>query len=127
MRFVLDTNRLTDFLRGVTEAVEQMQLAERIFVPVIVLAELRGGFLAGKNAAANEARLAQFVEARRVEVLPVNAPTTFHYARIFATLRKRGTPIPQNDLWIAALAAQHALPLYSRDAHFRLLPELRLV
>jgi predicted nucleic acid-binding protein len=127
VRFVLDTNRLTDFLRGVADAVDKVQLAERIFVPVIVLGEMRGGFLVGRSAAANEARLMQFLDSRRVAVLAVDGPTSFHYARIFAGLRKRGTPIPQNDLWIAALAAQHALPLYSRDAHFRHLPELRLL
>jgi predicted nucleic acid-binding protein len=127
MRFVLDTNRLTDFLRGDTDAVDKIQLAERIFVPVIVLGEMRAGFSVGKRAARNEVRLAQFLDSRRVALLEVNAPTSFHYARLFAGLRARGTPIPQNDLWIAALSLQHALPLYSRDAHFTQVPELRLI
>ncbi len=127
VRFALDTNRLTDFLRGVEDAVDKVQLAERIFVPVIVLGEMRAGFTAGKRPAANETRLTQFLDSRRVTVLSVDASTSFHYAHVFAGLRKRGTPIPQNDLWIAALALQHALPLYSRDAHFRIWPELSLI
>ncbi len=127
MRFALDTNRLSDFLEGAAEAVDRVQLAERLFVPVIVLGEIRAGFLAGRAAAANEARLAQFLDSQRVFVLPVDASTSFHYGRIFAALRKRGTPIPQNDLWIAALAFQHALPLYTRDTHFRHLPEISLI
>ncbi len=88
---------------------------------------MRASFIAGKKAAANETRLTQFLDSRRVTVLSVDAPASFHYAHIFAGLRKRGTPIPQNDLWIAALAFQHALPLYSRDAHFKKLPELSLI
>jgi tRNA(fMet)-specific endonuclease VapC len=127
VKFILDTNRLTDFLRGTADAVEKVQLAEQIFVPVIVLGELRAGFRAGKAGAANEKHLARLLDSRRVVTLPLNAPTSFHYASIFAELRKRGTPIPQNDLWIAALAFQHMLPLYSRDAHFRHLPHLRLI
>lgn len=127
MRFVLDTNRLSDFLQGAAEAVDKVQLGERVFVPVIVLGEMRAGFLAGRAAAANEAHLLQFLDSPRVTVLPVEAPTSLHYGRIFAQLRKRGTPIPQNDLWIAALAVQYALPLYSRDAHFQHVSELRLI
>lgn len=127
VNFALDTNRLSDFLEGTVEVVDKVQLAERVFVPVIVLGEIRAGFLAGKAAAANEARLLQFLDSRRVSVLPVDPSTSFHYARFFALLRKRGTPIPQNDLWIGALASQHALALYSRDAHFRQLPELKLI
>ena len=127
VRFAFDTNRLTDFLRGEADAVDKVQLAERIFAPVIVLGEMRAGFQAGGRAASNEMRLAQFLDSRRVTVLDVDAATSFHYARIFADLRKRGTPIPQNDPWIAALALQHDLPLYSRDGHFEHLPELRLI
>ncbi len=125
--FALDTSRLTDFFRGLEEVVEKVRSAERVFVPVIVLGEMRSGFMAGTKAAGNETRLTQFLAARRVEVLRVEEQTSFHYARLFAALRKRGTPIPQNDLWIGALVSQHALPLYSRDAHFRQMPELRLV
>lgn len=127
VKFALDTNRLTDFFRGLEEVVEKVRSAERVFVPVIVLGEMRSGFMAGTKAAGNETRLTQFLAARRVEVLHVEEQTSFHYALIFAGLRKRGTPIPQNDLWIAALVFQHALPLYTRDAHFRQMPELRLV
>ena len=73
-----DTNRLTDFLRGEADAVDKVQLAERIFVPVIVLGEMRAGFQAGGRAAANEMRLAQFLDSRRVAVLAVDAATSFH-------------------------------------------------
>lgn len=127
VKFALDTNRLTDFLRGLEGVVEQVRLAERVYVPVIVLGEIRSGFMAGTIAAANETRLTRFLAARRVTVLTIDEQTSFHYGRIFAALRKRGAPIPQNDLWIAALAFQHALPLYTRDSHFQKLPDLSLI
>ncbi len=63
MRFALDTNRLSDFLEGAAEAIDRVQLAERLFVPVIVLGEIRAGFLAGRAAAGNETRLAQFLDS----------------------------------------------------------------
>lgn len=127
VKFALDTNRLTDFLSGFEDAVDKVQLAERVYVPAIVLGEMRAGFTSGSKAAANETRLTQFLGSKRVVLLPVDAATSYHYARVFAGLRKRGTPIPQNDLWIAALAFQHSLPLYTRDLHFQKLPELSLI
>ncbi|MGI8438511.1 MAG: type II toxin-antitoxin system VapC family toxin [Chthoniobacterales bacterium] len=127
VKFALDTNRLIDFLRGLEDVVEKLRLAESVYVPVIVLGEMRSGFSVGAKAAANEVRLTQFLATRRVHLLPIDEETSFHYARLFAALRKRGAPISQNDLWIAALVSQHGLPLYSRDAHFRQLPELRLI
>lgn len=127
MRFALDTNRLTDFLAGSEEAVDKVQLAERLYVPVIVVGEMRAGFAAGGKAPVNEKRLTQFLSSRRVTLLPIDGPTSYQYARIFVALRKRGTPIPQNDLWIAALVLQHSLPLYTRDVHFDKLREISRV
>jgi predicted nucleic acid-binding protein len=59
-----------------------------------------------------------------VEILYADEQTTFHYARIYRQLREQGTPIPTNDIWIAALVQQHHLILYSRDSHFDALPQL---
>ena len=75
---------------------------------------------AGRNAAVP----GQFLANRRVELLLPDAETTEHYARLFAQLRRQGTAIPTNDLWIAALAVQHGLTLCTGDAHFRHLPQL---
>ncbi|MGA2976857.1 MAG: hypothetical protein ABSF77_16240 [Spirochaetia bacterium] len=82
-----------------------MRAAEIVCTAFVTLAKLRAGFLAGKAGRPNE-------------------QTAHHYARLFLQLRKQGTPIPTNDIWIAALDVQHDLVLFSRDAHFERLQQL---
>lgn len=127
MRILLDTNRYTDFCKAVPEAVSPVTAAERVFLPFVALAELRGGFQAGTLARENERTLTRFLASERVSVLYPDETTTQVYAGLFAQLRRQGTPIPTNDIWIAALALQHNLALLSRDAHFDNLPQLRRV
>ena len=124
MRIAIDTNRYVDFARGQADAVGQLRTADGILVPLIVLGELRAGFLAGSRGAENEASLARFLNSPRVDVLFADEDTTHHYARLFHQLRRQGTPIPTNDIWIAALVAQHQLYLFARDAHFDHLPQI---
>lgn len=124
MRIALDTNRYTDLCRGLPEAVEPIMRAERVFVPFVVLAELRAGFHVGSRARANEKVLVRFLNSPRVRILLPDDQTTHHYALLFAQLRRQGTPIPTNHLWIAALVAQHNLVLLARDAHFDHLPQI---
>src|SRR2546423_5298304 len=102
LRLALDTNRYIDFCKGVREVVERLRAADRIFVPVVVVAELRAGFACGSRQDHNERNLTKFLGSPRVEILFPDEGTTHEYARIFAQLRKQGTPIPTNDLWIAA-------------------------
>lgn len=125
MRILLDTNRYTDFCKAVPEAVAPVTAAERVFLPFVALAELRGGFQAGTLARENERTLTRFLASERVSALYPDETTTQVYAGLFAQLRRQGTPIPTNDIWIAALALQHNLALLSRDAHFDNLPQLR--
>jgi tRNA(fMet)-specific endonuclease VapC len=124
MRMAIDTNRYCDFSEGQQEVLEVFRRADQIIIPFVVLAELRAGFVCGKLARENERFLNMFLNGERVSVMLADEQTTFHYARIFAQLRSQGTPIPTNDLWIAALVQQHNLPLYSRDKHFDKLPQL---
>mgnify|MGYP002641499252 CR=1 FL=1 len=124
MNLLLDTNRYSDFCKGHADAVETLQQARKIYLPLVVLAELRAGFLCGTLARKNEKTLTLFLNSERVHVLVPDEDTTHHYARVFAQLRLLGKPIPTNDIWIVALAVQHDLILYSRDAHFDLLPQV---
>jgi tRNA(fMet)-specific endonuclease VapC len=124
VRIVVDTNRYRDFCEGVPEAVDRVRRASQIMMPFVTLAELRAGFLAGANTGSNARVLAVFLTRSRVRILWPDEDTTHHYARIWMQLRRQGTPIPTNDLWIAALAVQHNLALYSRDAHFDHLAQL---
>jgi len=124
MRVALDTNRYVDFCRGEPEAVQVVQQAHEIFLPFVVIAELRAGFLCGTRGRQNERTLTKFLNSDRVRVLHTDEQTTHHYARLFKQLREQGTPIPTNDIWIAALVAQHDLALFARDRHFDHLPQL---
>jgi tRNA(fMet)-specific endonuclease VapC len=124
MRVAIDTNRYVDFARGEAEAVERLRHAQRIYVPFVVLAELRAGFLCGTRAERNEANLTRFLDSARVDVLYADDQTTHQYARLFRQLRAQGTPIPTNDLWTGALVVQHGLRLFARDRHFDHLPQI---
>ncbi len=124
MKIALDTNRYTDFCRGEAKVIDYVSQAERIFLPFIVLGELRAGFHVGTRARQNERMLTRFLNSPRVRLLLPDEQTTHHYASLFAQLRKKATPIPTNDIWIAALVVQHDLLLMARDAHFDHLPQL---
>jgi len=124
MRLALDTNRYVDFCRGVPEAADRIQEAERIYLPFVSLAELRAGFRWGTRPPQNERVLTRFLNSSRVRVLYADEQTTHHYARLIHQLRQQATPIPTNDIWIASLALQNDLPLFARDAHFDHIPQL---
>lgn len=124
VRLALDTNRYRDLADGLDVVVEILERARVVFLPFIVLAELRAGFAVGSRGAENERALRGFLGKPGVEVLYADDGTTVHYAQLFRQLRTQGTPIPTNDLWIAALVSQHGLTLYSRDRHFGSLPQL---
>jgi tRNA(fMet)-specific endonuclease VapC len=124
MRIALDANAYTDLCVGERRVVDVISQSERIYLPLIVLAELRAGFQAGIRAKENERVLSRFLKTPRVRLLLPDEQTTVHYASIYLQLRKEPRPIPTNDLWIAALVVQHNLTLVSRDAHFDALPQL---
>ena len=124
MRLALDTNRYVDFCRGVEGVVAALEEAEAIFLPLIVLGELRAGFAVGSQGATNERTLRRFLMRDGISVLAPDEQTTHHYAAVYRQLRTQGTPIPTNDMWIAALVLQHDIALYARDRHFEHLPQL---
>lgn len=124
MKLLLDTNRLSDALSEEEDVLSRLEAAESIFIPSIVLGELRSGFLRGKRRAENEKRLSWFLSQDGVTTLSVDGPVSHRYAALHAALRAKGRPIPTNDLWIAAVALEHGLVLYTRDAHFAGVPGL---
>ena len=124
---VIDTNVYSGFLVGEPSAIRMLRSAHEIHVPLIVLAELLAGFAAGTRPQKNRDELRHFMASPRVHLLNPDEKTAHHYADVYAALRRQGAPIPTNDLWIAALARQHRLPLFSFDAHFAAVPGLTLV
>ena len=124
MRIAIDGNRYTDFVQGAPDAVDVVTYADEIWMPFIVAAELRAGFRGGSRGAENESRLTKFLQKDGVSLLFADTATTHHYATIYVDLRRAGTPIPTNDLWIAALVIQHDLVLFDRDRDFDHVPQL---
>ena len=115
---ILDTNALSAAADDDPRVVALLARAEQMVLPVIVLGEYRHGIAQSRNRASYESWLAELLPD--CVVLDIQEPTTHYYAEISLELKRKGKPIPTNDIWIAALCRQHSLPLLSRDRHFDL-------
>ena len=115
---ILDTNALSAAADDDPGVVAILSRAEQMVLPVIVLGEYRHGIAQSRNRSSYENWLAGLLHD--CMVLDIQEPTTHHYAEITLDLKRKGKPIPTNDIWIAALCRQHSLPLLSRDRHFDL-------
>jgi tRNA(fMet)-specific endonuclease VapC len=124
VKIAIDSNRYTDFCRGIEEVVSVVENAEEIHLPLVVVGEQRAGFANGNHPEKNERTLTNFLNNTGVFILLPDEQTTYFYADLYAYLRKKGKPIPTNDLWIAALVVQHQLVLFDRDSDFDNLPQL---
>lgn len=113
--YLLDTNAAVALLNGDPEVNNVLHLAE-MFLPSISVGELYYGAEKSARVQENVQRIEDFVSQRNI--LVCDAETARWYGRIYQTLRSKGRPIPQNDVWIAAIALQHHLTLLTRDAHF---------
>jgi len=124
VRVALDTNRLTDLFQGDAELADRLGECDEVWLPLVVLAEIKAGFYGGTQQHRNEVLLQSFLAKPTVGVLLPERETAEHYARLFVQLKRAGTPIPDNDLWIAALVLEHDLQLITRDQHFERVPQL---
>lgn len=125
IRVAIDTNRLSDLFRGDHALAKQLGQCEGVLVPLIVVAELKAGFVLSARSAHSDAVLLRFMAQPTVSVICPDLATAEQYAHLFGQLKRAGTPIPANDLWIAALALQHQAALITRDRHFQAIPQLR--
>lgn len=116
--FCLDTSAYSNFRRGNEDVATLLDQAELVGVSTIALGELRTGFLLSGRRQRNEMELNAFLDSSVVEVLPVDSETSRHYAEIVAELRRAGTPVPTNDIWIAATAARNGTTVLTCDDHF---------
>lgn len=124
MRLLVDTSAYSAFLRRHAGVYDEMSRAEELFVTPVVLGELLAGFRKGNRYDANLDLMRRFLASPRARVLEVDEETADRYSVIVDALRRRGTPIPTNDLWIAASAMQHGLRLVTLDRHFRRLDQV---
>jgi predicted nucleic acid-binding protein len=125
MGLILDTNGLSAMADGDAKLEPLLQQATEIAVPVIVLGEYKFGIRQSGHRVRYERWLSDVIANCRV--LGVDEATAERYAEIRGELKRDGHPIPGNDLWIAALARQHDLPLLSRDRHFDFVPRLKRI
>lgn len=116
--YCLDTSAYSNFRRGHRELASLIDRAAWIGVPAVTMGELRTGFLLGTRRERKESELDEFLANPVVEVLEVDAESSRHYAEIVADLRGAGTPLPTNDIWIAATAACHGAAVLTCDDHF---------
>jgi tRNA(fMet)-specific endonuclease VapC len=127
MRILIDTNCYSEVDCGDMDAIGRIESATEVWVPLIVLAELYSGFELGIHKERNERQLQAFLSRPNVGVLLPDDETARQYGKIFQSLRQQGTPIPTNDIWIAALALQHGLVLDTSDKHFIYVPDLAIL
>jgi tRNA(fMet)-specific endonuclease VapC len=123
-RALVDTNVVIGLFAGDPAVIEKIQTQSAVFLCVPVIGELSCGAQASARVENNLARLDEF--ARSLVVLPCDSETAEAYATVKFGLRKKGRPIPENDVWIASIAQQHRLTLLTRDAHFRQIENLKM-
>jgi len=121
-RFLLDTNIVIAIFANDASVMESLETASEVFVPIIVLGELYYGAQKSSKVAHNIARIYEFEES--CSVLICDTETARQYGEIKNHLRIKGRPIPENDIWIAAIAKQNELTVISRDDHFKEIDDL---
>ena len=119
MKIILDTSAYVGFKRNVGNLVEIIVNAESILFSPIVLGELMFGFRNGAKFKENMNDLNKFLDHERVEIVQIGQITSDRYSRIASQLRSQGTPVPTNDIWIAAQTMEHGAELITSDRHFQ--------
>jgi len=122
---IVDTKALSAAADDDPAIIRILAQADQMAIPVIALGEYRYGIAQSRNRATYETWLAGLLQD--CFVLDITEPTTQHYAEIILELKRKGKPIPTNDLWIAALCRQHSLPVLSRDRHFDLIAGIKRI
>ena len=122
-KFLLDTNIISAWLKGESAIADKIDKAGEIHIPVIVIGELYYGALFSTQTEKNISDIQRIT--RHYNLLPTNEFTALVYGEIKATLRKKGKPIPENDIWIAAIARQHNFTIVTRDKHFSAIEGLK--
>jgi predicted nucleic acid-binding protein len=121
---MLDTSAYAHFRRGHSATVEILAVAERVFISTIALGELEGGFSLGSRADENRHALRDFLDEPFVAVVSIDPEVARRYGALFASLRRAGTPVPTNDIWIAAAALQVGARVVTFDTDFGRIPGL---
>ena len=127
MRICIDTNIYSALKNGDPNIVDLLESADEIYIPAIVLGELYAGFQRGQKLKHNTKDLKDFIELPGVYIININDPIAERYGALIKILRKNGTPIPTNDIWIAATALEQGARIATYDTHFQAIPGLMIV
>lgn len=122
---LLDTNIVIDLLKGQRSVADGISNSKTVYLPVFALGELYLGAECSGRKAFHYDQIKTFLKIAMV--LNAGEQTAFIYSRLKTYLKMKGTPIPENDIWIAAIAQEHSLPLVTRDIHFKYLPDLKIL
>ncbi|MDO8632305.1 MAG: type II toxin-antitoxin system VapC family toxin [Phycisphaerales bacterium] len=125
-RLVLDTSAYSHFRAGHPQVLDQLARAAAVVIPVTVLGELEAAFQLGRRARENRLTLSEFLGEPFVTVWPTTTAVARQYGRVFAELKRAGTPIPVNDVWIAAACLDCVGRLVTFDGDFERIPGLEL-
>lgn len=126
-RLCLDTSAYSHLKTGHPATVGIVSESRSVMIPSIVLGELRAGFRLGTRLDRNDAELKAFLSSPVVQILEVDDEAASHYAQIFVDLRRKGTPIPTNDIWIAALAMREGATILTFDSDFGFIERLAVL
>ena len=127
MNVCLDTNAYSRLMIGHAPLTELLETADEIAIPATVLGELHAGFEQGARRAENRRALAEFLRLPGVATLPITGEIAERYGILVGQLARAGTPIPTNDIWIAAAALEIGARLVSYDTHFSAIPWLTVL
>ena len=123
-RYLLDTNIVIALFDDDARVIERINQSEEVYILVFVLGELFYGAYKSTKQIQNLKQIEDF--QNKIDILDCDKWTAKQYGEIKNNLRKKGMPIPENDIWIAALAAQHQLTVISRDKHFDNIKKIKL-
>jgi len=121
---MIDTSAVSAFFQGNEAVAGYFRSADALYLNPVVIGELLAGFMLGRREKKNREALDGLLSSPRVSVIGIDSETSERYATILTYLRKNGTPIPTNDLWIAASAMQHGLKLLTADRHYLKVPQI---
>jgi tRNA(fMet)-specific endonuclease VapC len=123
-KVLIDTNIYSLAMKGDANVVDTMKKIDRIGFAAVSVGELYSGFKNGSRETTNREELTIFLDSPRVVVHTIDVATADFYASIINNLKVAGTPIPTNDIWIAAVAFQHGYIMFTKDRHFNFIPGL---
>ena len=126
-KVLIDTNIYSYAMKGDTETIAVLRQSHEIGICAVSIGELLSGFKGGNRELENRKELEEFLDTPRVKMYSIDEDTAEFYAEVLNSLKENGKPIPTNDIWIASVALQYGLKLFSKDQHFKYVSGLVLI